>query len=65
MASIPGHITNEVVIIGCHRDGLFSYAISICGLPLKALEQHGLWVPLIPQAEQSLSTKSYVASVHY
>jgi N-acetylated-alpha-linked acidic dipeptidase len=21
MASIPGHIKNEVVVIGCHRDG--------------------------------------------
>lgn len=65
MASIPGHITSEVVIIGCHRDGLFSFAIFICGFLLKALEQHGLWVPPILQAEQSLSTKLYVASVHY
>jgi hypothetical protein len=25
MAAIPGHIKNEVVIIGCHRDGIPSY----------------------------------------
>jgi N-acetylated-alpha-linked acidic dipeptidase len=23
MASIPGHIRDEVVLIGCHRDGIF------------------------------------------
>lgn len=25
MASIPGHIRNEVVLIGCHRDGAYSF----------------------------------------
>ena len=23
MASIPGHIRDEVVLIGCHRDGIY------------------------------------------
>lgn len=27
MASIPGHIKSEVVVIGCHRDGLYSFMI--------------------------------------
>jgi N-acetylated-alpha-linked acidic dipeptidase len=30
MATIPGHIRDEVVIIGCHRDGGFHLAD--CGL---------------------------------
>jgi hypothetical protein len=25
MASIPGHIKDEVVIVGCHRDGMLFY----------------------------------------
>lgn len=30
MASIPGHIKNEVVVIGCHRDGVFSTSLAMC-----------------------------------
>ena len=25
MAVIPGHIKNETVIVGCHRDGEYEY----------------------------------------
>ena len=28
MAAIPGHIKNETVLIGCHRDG--SWYLSAC-----------------------------------
>ena len=31
MAAIPGHVRDEVIIIGCHRDGVYyltSYVIT-------------------------------------
>lgn len=30
MAAIPGHIKNEVVLIGCHRDGTYTAFHSLC-----------------------------------
>ena len=29
MAALPGHIRNEVVIVGCHRDGKLSFAFGV------------------------------------
>jgi hypothetical protein len=63
MASIPGHIKNEVVILGCHRDGERHTLPWIGHTDAQNCSQHGLWVLPILLAELSPYTKSFAALV--
>jgi hypothetical protein len=55
MAAIPGHIKDEVVVIGCHRDGISH--ISCFESRAEYFVQHGLWVQQIPQVALCLYTR--------
>ena len=56
MAAIPGHSRDEVVIIGCHRDG-GSSSTNLKVLCAKECIQPGSWVPPTPPAVRSLCTR--------
>jgi len=56
VAVIPGHIEDEVVIVGNHRDGKLSPAPDCGGL----INQPGFWAALTRIPEPHRNTKSSV-----
>lgn len=63
MAAIPGRIKDEVVILGCHRDGE-SITFDKCLLAQIAIKP-GLWVVVIQSRVLSLYWRLFVDLAHY